>query len=305
MMGGIEATTNAVGQVDLPLKLFKKGKIRHVFEIDDQLLIVSSDRISAFDYVLPSLIPDKGKVLNQLSAFWFRYTEDLIPNHIVSDEPEKLEKFEPFSALIEKRSILAKKVKPFPIEAIVRDYIVGSGWKTYEKTGEICGVKLPAGLKFADKFPEPIFTPTTKADQGHDENITFKEMVNLIGKEDAEKIRDLSAALFKKVSRCAFEKGIIIADTKFEFGKDEKGNVILIDEIFTPDSSRFWKVEEYRHSHSRGEEPPAFDKQFVRNYLERSSWDKDSLPPALPEEVVAKTRGKYMEIYEILAGDRL
>jgi len=268
--------TGAIGTVDLPLKRFKKGKIRDVFETDDQLLIVSTDRISAFDYVLPSLIPDKGKVLNQISAFWFRYTADLIPNHMVSAEPEKREEFKEFSAVIEKRAILAKKVKPFPVEAIVRNYIVGSGWKTYEKTGEICGVKLPGGLKFADKFPEPIFTPTSKADNGHDENMTFKEMTDILGEEDAVKIRDLSIVLFNKVSRVARQKGIIIADTKFEFGKDDNGSIILIDEIFTPDSSRFWKVDDYSNSHPQGKEPPAFDKQYVRNYLSRSSWDKNS-----------------------------
>lgn len=299
-MGGI-------GTIDLPLKLFKKGKVRDVFEKDNQLLIVSSDRISAFDYVLPSLIPDKGKVLNRIAAFWFGHTADVVPNHIISAEPEKLEEFKAFSGVIEKRAILARKVEPFPIEAIVRNYIVGSGWKTYEKSGEICGVKLPPGLKFADKFPEPIFTPTTKADvgSGHDENITFDEMADIIGKENAGKIRDLSIALFKKASQFAHEKGIIIADTKFEFGKDDNGGIILIDEIFTPDSSRFWKAEEYSRSRAIGKEPPAFDKEYVRNYLSRSSWDKNSPPPELPEDVVAKTREKYMEIYRILTGEQI
>ncbi|MCP5105728.1 MAG: phosphoribosylaminoimidazolesuccinocarboxamide synthase, partial [bacterium] len=246
------------GSIDLPLKLFKKGKVRDVFEVDDQLLIVSSDRISAFDYVLPSLIPDKGKVLNRIAAYWFDYTRDLIPNHIICSEPEKLDQFKPFTPMIEKRSILTRKLECYPIEAIVRGYIVGSGWKTYQKGGEICGVKLPAGLNFADRFPEPIFTPTTKEDEGHDENITFQQMVNLIGSEDADKIKALSLMLFKIVSDYVREKGIIIADTKFEFGKDEKGNIILIDEIFTPDSSRFWKEADY----SPGKEPPAYDKQF-------------------------------------------
>lgn len=289
------------GSIDLPLKLFKRGKVRDVFETDNHLLIVSTDRISAFDYVLPSLIPDKGKVLNQISAFWFRYTREMIPNHIICDEPEKLEEFKEFSEILKKRAILAKKLETFPIEAIVRDYIVGSGWKTYEKSNEICGVKLPKGLKFADRFPEPIFTPTTKEDHGHDENITFEQMKNIIGKEDAEKIRNLSLGLFKKVSQYAREKGIIIADTKFEFGKEENENIILIDEIFTPDSSRFWKEEDY----TPGQEPPAFDKQFVRNYLLDSSWDRKSTPPRLPDEVIAKTREKYMEIYGILTGSTL
>ncbi len=289
------------GTIDLPLTLFKRGKVRDVYEKDNQLLIVSSDRVSAFDYVLPSLIPDKGKVLNRISAFWFDYTKELFPNHVICDEPENLEEFKEFAPVIEKRAILTRKLETFPIEAIVRGYIVGSGWKTYEKSGEICGVTLPPGLKFADRFPEPIFTPTTKADTGHDENITFEQMTDTIGSENAEKIKSFSLMLYKTVSEFAREKGIIIADTKFEFGKDERGNIVLIDEIFTPDSSRFWKVEDY----APGKEPPAFDKQYVRNYLLNSSWDRKSPPPPLPEEVVAKTREKYMEIYEILTGSSL
>jgi phosphoribosylaminoimidazole-succinocarboxamide synthase len=289
------------GSVDLPFKLFKQGKVRDVFEVDDQLLIVSTDRISAFDYVLPSLIPDKGKVLNQIAAYWFDYTKDFIPNHIICDQPETLDAFKDVAAIIEKRAVLVRKLETFPVEAIVRGYIVGSGWKTYQKSGEICGVPLPPGLKFADKFPQPIFTPTTKADVGHDENITFEQMENLIGQSDAGKIRDLSLELFERASLHAYEKGIIIADTKFEFGRDENGGIVLIDEIFTPDSSRFWKVADY----SPGTEPPAFDKQYVRNYLSNSSWDKNSPPPELPGDVIARTREKYMEIYEILTGKRL
>jgi phosphoribosylaminoimidazole-succinocarboxamide synthase len=287
---------NEIGSTDLPLKEFKKGKVRDVFEVDGRLLIVSTDRISAFDYVLPSLIPGKGIVLNRLSAFWFRYTKDFISNHVICDEPEELDEFKEFSSLIKGRSVLTKKVEVFPIEAIVRGYIVGSGWKTYGETGEICGVKLPPGLKFAQEFPEPIFTPTTKADQGHDENITFSEMQDRIGSEVAQKIRDFSIDLYQKVRRYASEKGVIIADTKFEFGRDDNGEIILVDEIFTPDSSRFWKVEDYE----AGKEPPAFDKQFVRNYLLNSSWDRKSVPPPLPADVVNKTTEKYREIYGIL-----
>lgn len=290
-----------IGSIDLPLKLFKRGKVRDVFEVDEHLLIVSTDRISAFDYVLPSLIPDKGKVLNRLAAFWFNYTRDRFPNHVVCDEPEKLEKFKEFAPLIEKRAILTRKLRAFPIEAIIRDYIVGSGWKTYQKTGEICGVKLPPGLNFGDRLPEPIFTPTTKAEGAHDENLTFEQMVGLTGRREADTIKSLSLELFKTVSAYAHEKGVIIADTKFEFGQDEKGNIILIDEIFTPDSSRFWKVADY----TPGQEPPAFDKQYVRNYLLGSSWDKNSPPPALPPEVIARTREKYLEIFEILTGSTL
>ncbi len=290
-----------IGSINLPLKLFKRGKVRDVFEVDGQLLIVSTDRISAFDYVLPSLIPDKGKVLNRIATYWFNYTCNLFPNHVVCGEPEKLEKFKEWTPLIEKRAILTRKLDAFPIEAIVRDYIVGSGWKTYQKTGAICGVKLPKGLKFADRFAEPIFTPTTKAEGSHDEDLTYEQMVGLIGSENAAKIKSLSLELFKKVSAYARQKGIIIADSKFEFGRDEKSEIILIDEIFTPDSSRFWKVGDY----TPGQEPPAFDKQYVRNYLLGSSWDRNSPPPPLPAEVITGTREKYLEIYEILTGGKL
>ncbi len=294
-----------LGSIDLPLTLFKRGKVRDVFEVENKLLIVSTDRISAFDYILPSLIPDKGKVLNQISAFWFRYTRDMFPNHIICDQPETLPEFKSFASSIAKRSILTRKLETFPIEAIVRGYIVGSGWKTYQKSGEICGIKLPSGLKFGDPFPEPLFTPTTKADIGHDEDISFETMCQLIGKTYAEKIRDLAIALFKKVSAYASEKGIIIADTKFEFGKDEQGNIILIDEIFTPDSSRFWKVEDYERAHALDQEPSSYDKQFVRNYLLGSTWDKNSPPPPLPQDVVDKTRQKYLEIFQLLTGNPL
>ncbi|MCK4835581.1 MAG: phosphoribosylaminoimidazolesuccinocarboxamide synthase [Candidatus Aminicenantes bacterium] len=287
--------------IEIPLNLFKRGKVRDVFETDGCLLIVSSDRISAFDYVLPSIIPDKGKVLNQISVFWFRYTQDYIPNHIICDEPEKLEEFKQYKQQIAGRSVLTKKLKPFPIEAIVRAYIVGSGWASYQKSGEISGVRIPSGLHFADPLAEPIFTPTTKADIGHDENITFEDMKKLIGDETAKKIKNLSLELFTKVSHRAREKGIIIADTKFEFGQDDKGQIILIDEIFTPDSSRFWKLEDY----SPGKEPPAYDKQFVRNYLINSKWDRKSAPPYLPQDIIMKTREKYLEIFKILTGKSL
>ncbi|MEN8154673.1 MAG: phosphoribosylaminoimidazolesuccinocarboxamide synthase [Acidobacteriota bacterium] len=289
---------NGIKEINLPYKLFKKGKVRDVYEIDDYLLIISSDRISAFDFVLPSVIPDKGKVLNQISAFWFDITGKKFPNHLISSSPENLDQFKEISNLIEGRSILGKKLKTFPVEAIVRNYIVGSGWKSYLKDKKICGVELPENLSFGARLKEPIFTPTTKEDEGHDENITFEEMENTIGKEYSEKIRKISIDLFKTASEFALSKGIIIADTKFEFGMDESGNIILIDEIFTPDSSRFWKVEDY----SPGIDPPAFDKQYVRNFLLESDWDKKTVPPPLPETVVSKTREKYMEIYNILTG---
>jgi len=291
----------AIGRVDLPLKLFKRGKVRDVFEVDDKLLIVSTDRISAFDFVLPSLIPDKGKVLNSISTFWFNLTKGFIENHIVNDKPWELDEFKNFKEQIEKRAVLTKKLKTLPVEAIVRGYIVGSGWKSYQKTGEISGVKLPKGLVFGQKFPEPIFTPTTKADEGHDENITFEQMIDLVGKETAEKVRNLSINLFKFASDYAYKKGIIIADTKFEFGINEEGKIILIDEIFTPDSSRFWKIDDYEE----GKEPPSYDKQFVRNFLLNSDWDRKSIPPELPEDIILKTREKYLEIYKILTDNTL
>ena len=287
-----------LGKAELPYKLFKNGKVRDVFEVDGRLLIVSSDRISAFDYVLPSLIPGKGQILNRIAGFWFARTQNLIPNHVISTEPEKLPEFAAQADILEKRSLLAKKLEAFPIEAIVRAYIVGSGWNTYQKTGTICGVKLPPGLKFADSLPEPIFTPTTKADTGHDEDITSEQMANQLGEETAAQIKSLSLRLFAAASAYALEKGIIIADSKFEFGRDDKGNVVLIDEIFTPDSSRFWKRDDYRP----GQEPPPFDKQFVRNFLLGSSWDRKSPPPQLPADVIVSTTEKYGEIFRILTG---
>ena len=290
-----------IEKVDLPLKLFKRGKVRDVYEHEENLLIVSTDRISAFDYILPTVIPDKGKVLNRISSFWFKKTSKRFQNHIVSHSPEELPEFAGFSELISGRSVLGRKLKTFPIEAIVRNYIVGSRWKSYQETGNICGVDLPPGLKFGQKFPEPLFTPTTKEDDGHDENITFQEMSRTIGSEYAQKIRDLSVALFTQASEFAASKGIIIADTKFEFGMDDDGSIILIDEIFTPDSSRFWKSEDY----TEGVEPPAYDKQYVRNFLLNSDWDRNSIPPELPPDVVTGTREKYIEIFSILTGHDL
>jgi phosphoribosylaminoimidazole-succinocarboxamide synthase len=285
-------------RAELPLKLFKRGKVRDVFEADGRLLIVSSDRISAFDFVLPSLIPGKGPVLNRIAAFWFDRTKDLVPNHVLSAEPEKLPEFRAHAAVLAKRSLLARKLTAFPVEAIVRGYIVGSGWNTYQKSGDICGVRLPAGLKFADRLPEPIFTPTTKAEKGHDENITFAQLAERLGAETAERIRALSLELFAAAGRYALDRGIIIADSKFEFGRDENGDIVVIDEIFTPDSSRFWKRDEYRP----GVEPPPFDKQFVRNHLLASPWDRKSPPPKLPADVIAATSQKYGEIFRILTG---
>lgn len=284
----------------LPFALFKRGKVRDVFRVGDRLLIVSSDRISAFDFVLPSLIPGKGRILNRIAAFWFERTRGIVPNHVISAEPETLPEFREHAAVLEKRSLLARRLDAFPVEAIVRGYIVGSGWNAYQKDGAICGVPLPAGLRFADPLPEPIFTPTTKAEKGHDENITFAQLADRLGRETAGRIRDLSLRLFAAAGATALERGIIIADSKFEFGRDANGDIVVIDEIFTPDSSRFWKRDEYRP----GQEPPPFDKQYVRNYLLASSWDRKSPPPPLPADVIEATVAKYGEIFRILTGQQ-
>jgi phosphoribosylaminoimidazole-succinocarboxamide synthase len=288
----------ALGRVELPFKLFKRGKVRDVFEVDGRLLIVSSDRVSAFDYILPSLIPGKGQVLNLIAAFWFERTRNLIPNHVLSAEPEKMPEFKAHFKVLEKRALLARKLAAFPVEAIVRGFVVGSGWKTYQESGEICGIKLPAGLQFAQRLPEPIFTPTTKAESGHDENMSASKLADLLGRETAERIRSLSLQLFAAASAYALSRGIIIADSKFEFGRDEKGDIVLIDEIFTPDSSRFWKQDEYRP----GREPRSYDKQLVRDHLLASSWDRKSPPPELPEDVIRRTMDTYQEIFRILTG---
>ncbi len=286
-------------EISLPdLKLFKKGKVRDVYEIGENLLIVASDRISAFDYVLPSLIPNKGKILTQLSKFWFELTELICPNHMVTAEadeyPEVLRKHR---EKLEKRSMLVKKTDVIPVECVVRGYLAGSGWREYEDTGRTSGVKLPPGMQQADRLQEPIFTPATKAAEGHDINISFKKMQKIIGGDLAQKIRSVSLELYQKASLHALSKGIIIADTKFEFGLFNE-DLILVDEIFTPDSSRFWPVESY----SPGKSQSSLDKQFVRDYLESTSWDKNSPPPALPPQIIQQTAERYMEIFRLLTG---
>ncbi len=282
------------------LRRFKKGKVRDLYELEDKLLFVASDRISAFDFVLPSLIPDKGKVLTQLSKFWFNYTTLVCPNHFLTDDvddyPPILDKYRP---VLEKRSMLVRKTEVLPVECIVRGYLAGSGWKEYEKTGKICGVKLPSGLKEGDRLDDAIFTPSTKAEGGeHDENISFKEMQKIVGEDLSEKIKEISMELYQKASLHALSKGIIIADTKFEFGllNDE---LILIDEIFTPDSSRFWPVDQY----SPGGSQPSLDKQFVRDYLNQTGWDKKSSPPELPASIIRQTAERYLQIYRLLTGE--
>jgi phosphoribosylaminoimidazole-succinocarboxamide synthase len=283
--------------IELPdVPLFKKGKVRNVYEVEDKLLIVATDRISAFDYVLPSLIPFKGAVLTQLSRFWFEYTSLVIDNHLIAAD---VDRFPPvlrkYRDLLDKRSMLVKKTRIVPIECVVRGYLAGSGWKEYKAAGRICGIKLPAGLHESDRLEEPIFTPSTKADVGHDQNISFKEMEKSVGSALAKKIRKISLELFQKASLHALSKGIIIADTKFEFGLDGD-DLVLIDEIFTPDSSRFWPLATYEP----GQGQPSLDKQFVRDYLESTRWDKQSDPPVLPPDIIAKTSDKYLEIFRLL-----
>jgi phosphoribosylaminoimidazole-succinocarboxamide synthase len=286
-------------EISIPeLTLYKKGKVRDVYEVEDKLLIVASDRISAFDYVLPSLVPDKGKILTQLSKFWFDYTALVCPNHLLTAEINEFPPFlQKYSKILEKRSMLVKKTEVVPVECVVRGYLAGSGWKDYRDTGRISGVKLPPGLKDADHLEQLIFTPATKAQEGHDKNISFKEMQKLVGSQLAQKIKRISIKLYQKASFHALKKGIIIADTKFEFGL-QNGEILLVDEIFTPDSSRFWPLASY----SPGKPQPSLDKQFVRDYLESTSWDKKSPPPPLPESVIRQTAGRYFEIYRLLTG---
>jgi phosphoribosylaminoimidazole-succinocarboxamide synthase len=280
------------------LTLFKKGKVRNVFEVEDKLLVVATDRISAFDFVLPSLIPDKGKILTQLSYFWFDYTQLVCANHVITADVNKFPPvLQKYREMLDKRTMLVKKTSVVPVECVVRGYLSGSGWKEYKTTGKTSGVKLPVGLKESDRLEDPIFTPSTKAEAGHDLNISFKDMQKLIGASLATKIKKVSLALYQKASLHALSRGIIIADTKFEFGLD-KNDLILVDEIFTPDSSRFWPLATY----APGKGQPSLDKQFVRDYLESTSWDKQSPPPPLPEDIIRKTSEKYLEIYRLLTG---
>jgi phosphoribosylaminoimidazole-succinocarboxamide synthase len=279
-----------------------RGKVRDIYGVgDDKMLIVVSDRLSAFDVVLPDPIPDKGRVLNEMANFWFGRLGHIVPNQLTGIDPESVVKGEDEKAQVRGRSIVVKKLKPLPIEAVVRGYIIGSGWKDYQKTGKICGIELPKGLRQAQKLPQPIFTPATKAESGHDENISFAEVVKLIGKDMAEKVRDISIRLYREASEYAATKGIIIADTKFEFGTDAQGNLVLIDEALTADSSRFWPADSYQV----GMSPPSFDKQYVRDYLETLDWDKSPPAPKLPAEVIAKTSQKYREALERLTGRKL
>lgn len=283
------------------IKLLKRGKVRDIYEINEMLLIVATDRISAFDVVLPTPIPDKGKVLTLMSLFWFSFLKDIIDNHLITADVEEYPAvLKPYKEILHQRSMLVKKTQVITVECIVRGYITGSAMKEYQKNGSVCGIKLPPGLKEADKLPEPIFTPSTKAEKGeHDVNITFEEMTKIVGKDTAEFLRDISIKLYKKAASYAEERGIIIADTKFEFGI-YKDRIILIDEVLTPDSSRFWPKDEYLP----GNPQKSFDKQFIRDWLASMNWDPKN-PPHLPEEIVKKTREKYLEALYKLTGKSL
>ncbi len=293
-----------VKETNLPLPLIGRGKVRDIYAIgSDQLLIVTTDRLSAFDVVLPNPIPLKGRVLNQISLFWFDFFKNIVPNHAGDQcykEALPREVVEKFGSQLKGRTVLVKRAKPLPVECVVRGYITGSGWKDYLKTGMVCGHKLPKGLKQCQKLEEPLFTPATKATVGHDENIDFDHVVNLIGKDLAGKVRDLSIQIYLKGREYAEEKGILIADTKFEFGLlDDK--LILIDEVLTPDSSRFWPKEGFAEGHDQ----PSFDKQIVRNYLLELGWNQKPPAPVLPDDIVEKTSAAYRGVYRRLTGKRI
>ena len=282
------------------LKLRHRGKVRDIYDIDDRhMLIVTTDRLSAFDVVLADPIPGKGAMLTAMSNFWFARTRKLIANQVADLPLAQVLKDPAERAQVEKQAVVVRKLKALPIEAIVRGYLVGSGWKEYQKSGTVCGIQLPAGLKEADKLPEPIFTPSTKAAVGqHDENISFEKAAALLGRDMAEKVKQATIAIYKDCAAYALTKGIIIADTKFEFGLDEQGTLTLIDEVLTPDSSRFWPADQYQP----GANPPSFDKQYVRDWLEASGWNKKAPAPKLPPEVIAKTAEKYREALTRLTG---
>ncbi|HWJ00443.1 MAG TPA: phosphoribosylaminoimidazolesuccinocarboxamide synthase [Burkholderiales bacterium] len=278
-----------------------KGKVRDIYAVGkDKMLIVTSDRLSAFDVVLSDPIPDKGRVLNEMANFWFERLGHIVPNQLTGIDPESVVADDE-RAQVRGRSVVVKKLKPLPIEAVVRGYIIGSGWKDYQRSGRICGIELPKGLQQAQKLPEPIFTPATKAESGHDENISFEQVEKLIGGELARKVREVSIQLYKEASDYAASKGIIIADTKFEFGLDERNELVLIDEVLTADSSRFWPRDSYRV----GVSPPSYDKQFVRDYLETLDWNKEPPAPKLPADVIARTSEKYREALQRLTGRTL
>ncbi len=278
-----------------------RGKVRDLYAVgEDRMLIVASDRLSAFDVVLPDPIPDKGRVLTQLSNFWFARLAHVVPNHLTGADPEAVVA-EAEKPQVRGRSVVVRKLRPLPVEAVVRGYLIGSGWKDYQASGAVCGIPLPKGLHQAQQLPEPIFTPATKAQSGHDENISFERMRGIVGAAVADAVRDISIRLYREAADYAATRGILIADTKFEFGLDREGGIVLIDEILTADSSRFWPADQYR----AGVSPPSFDKQYVRDYLETLAWDKTPPAPRLPREVIEKTAEKYREALWRIAGLRL
>jgi phosphoribosylaminoimidazole-succinocarboxamide synthase len=290
--------TQAVHQTHIAnLPLIARGKVRDIYQIDEQhLLFVTTDRISAFDVIMPDPVPGKGELLTQISNFWFNKSSTIIPNHLSDLNLADYVSAEDYQ-MLKDRSVIVKKLKQLPVEAIVRGYIIGSGWKDYQASGAICGIPLPAGLKQAEKLPEPIYTPSSKAEVGdHDINISFAKTVELIGQPLAEKVRDVSIEIYKMAAEHALERGIIIADTKFEFGLDENDQLVLADEVLTPDSSRFWSLDEYRV----GESPVSFDKQILRDYLETLDWGKTAPGPKIPQQIMDKTRNRYREAFEIL-----
>jgi phosphoribosylaminoimidazole-succinocarboxamide synthase len=284
------------------LKLVHRGKVRDVYQVNDkQFLLVATDRISAFDCVMPTPIPHKGAVLTSLSRFWFGQLGHLTQHHIITADFDQMPDVIRRNEELRGRSMLVTKTEVFPVECVVRGYLAGSGWKDYKATGKVCGHQLPTALREAERLPRPIFTPATKAATGHDENITEMEFVKTVGAETAAKLSALSLKLYQEAAAYALTRGIIIADTKFEFGRDEKGNILLIDEVLTPDSSRFWSAENY----AAGQSPPSFDKQFVRDYLETLDWNKQPPAPPLPAEIVEATTARYLEAYKILTGKEL
>jgi phosphoribosylaminoimidazole-succinocarboxamide synthase len=288
---------NTIKSIELKgVPFFKRGKVREVYDLGDSLLIISTDRISCFDVILPTPIPEKGRVLTEISKFWFGLTKNIIENHLITADVDQYpQELSEYKDMLKGRSMLVKKAKPLPVECIVRGYLSGSGWKDYKKTGSVCGIRLPDGLQESDMLPEVIFTPSTKADVGHDENVSQDYVEQQIGKETADKIKEISIAVYTKARDYAQKQGIIIADTKFEFGMIGD-KIILIDEVLTPDSSRFWPKDQY----SPGKSQPSFDKQFVRDYLETLDWDKTPPGPELPEEIVNKTTEKYKQALDIL-----
>jgi len=293
----LHASASPLLHSNLPGRVPVRGKVRDVYDFGDRLLFIATDRISAFDWILPSGIPDKGRVLTQISRFWFQHLK--VTNHLLSMDPRDLDL--PAGTNLQEldgRSMVVRKTKVFPVECVVRGYLAGSGWKEYKASQTVCGLKLPTGLRESEQLPSPIFTPATKAETGHDENIPFERMCEIVGHETATALRDLSLHIYTTAAEYARARGIILADTKFEFGLLD-GQIILIDEVLTPDSSRFWPADQY----APGGSQPSYDKQFVRDWLETTTWDKNSPPPALPQEVIERTRSKYVEAFEKLTGE--